>query len=76
MNNSSDKKTTFGLDEAQIGRLLQLGSDPAPEPSTDNQVGLEKSPSTSENGSPLTPTESPQIKGYDILAKLAEAGLP
>jgi tetratricopeptide (TPR) repeat protein/tRNA A-37 threonylcarbamoyl transferase component Bud32 len=74
MSKSSDKKTTFGLDEAQIGRLLQLGSDPAPEPSTDYQADSEKSSSTSENESPMTSAESPQIQGYDILAKLGEAG--
>ena len=73
MSKSSDKKTTFGLNEAQIGRLLQLGSDPAPA-LTDNQAGSKTPSSTSKNGSPLTSAESPQIEGYDILAKLGEAG--
>jgi serine/threonine protein kinase len=74
MSKSSDKKTTFGLNEAQIGRLLQLGSDPAPEPLTDNQAGSERSSSTSKDGSPLTSARPPQIEGYDILTKLGEAG--
>jgi len=69
MEESSDKKSTFGLSGNQIRRLLSIGSgEEAQTPLNEDKDSAER---TSSDG---TLEHSLQIDGYEIIDKVAEAG--
>lgn len=63
-----DKKSTYGLNPEQLGRLLSIGSKGA-------KSGDSMSEDKAGEGKTSGPVSSvPQIEGYEILGKLGEAG--
>jgi serine/threonine protein kinase/Tfp pilus assembly protein PilF len=73
MSKSSDKKSAFGLSGEQIERLLSIGYGKSPdvaEPlSSSNASDRERTHSKVEGSEP-----TPQIDGYEVIEKVAEAG--
>ena len=73
MSKSSDRESAFGLSGEQIERLLSIGygQDPGSEESTSSTAdsNQETAPSADEKS-----RAGPQINGYEVVEKVAEAG--